>query len=377
MILRDALRAIPRRIQHPLVIGLVVGYSSLSVCSLLLGNGVSTLVPSPLPQKAMFDTLQMAGLITNAFMGSLTWFTLSPLPWQWTGDQRPMASGYRGILQSIPFSLCISSFFLCTAVFLTRPQLNEAANLMPGVGKGLILVASALFNCLFQCALGFAFALWEKRRSEKAEAQQQAEEARWTLLKAQMSPHVLLNSLNGLAELVRDDVDAAIKGMRDLAEIYNQLLTLGEAPMVKLVQERLLLERYLAVEKLRLGERLNVEWNWDTTLDEQMTMPLMLQPLVENAIKHGVAADPRGGLIRISAQRIGSNLNLIVANTGASPMPSPRANPHANTGTSTGVGLRNLKSRLAMAYKGQARFDLVKESPWTKAELNLPMEVQP
>jgi LytS/YehU family sensor histidine kinase len=305
-------------------------------------------------------------MISNAFLGAVAWFSLSPLPWQWTGDHRPMAPGKRGLLQSLGFSLMLNSIFMTVGLLLVRSQLGELRRQLPGIHEGWLLAAGALLNIPIQSAVGFAFALWEKRKAEKAEALKQAEEARWTLLKAQMSPHVLLNSLNGLAELVRDDTEAAIKGMRDLAEIYNQLLGLGEAPLVPLSQERALLERYLAVEKLRLGERLEVTWDWDSALDSLEAMPLLLQPLVENAIKHGVAADPRGGTIHISGKYERSKLLLVVANTGSAPMPSAR--------TGTGVGIRNLKSRLEMAYKGKATFALVKESPWMKAELSLPME---
>jgi len=104
--------------------------------------------------------------------------------------------------------------------------------------------------------------------------------------------------LNGLAELVRQDPAAAEQGLLDLAELYRMVLDNGRLPWVPLKEEARLVERYLAVEKLRLGDRLHVIWEWDDELNGLMVPPLVLQPLVENAIKHGLSQ--RVGLENLS-----------------------------------------------------------------------------
>ena len=100
-------------------------------------------------------------------------------------------------------------------------------------------------------------------------------------------------------------------------------------------------------------------------LEETEVPTLLLQPLVENAIKHGIAADPKGGILRIRGRIEGKVLLLDVANTGQSASPGRRG---------TGVGLANLKSRLELAYGGKARFQLFRESPCTRAAPPLPWE---
>jgi len=362
MIFREALRAIPRRARHPLVLGLMAAQIALQVGGALFAAWAQKRAPGSQIPVLPFTAQLVLGVVT----GSLYQFLVAPLPWQWTGDGRLMSTSLRSILKALGFAAGFHAVYILCNWNLVEQQKALLSATLPG-GRYLLLMAwSYLISIAFQTLIGFALALWETRRTEKAQAERQAEEARWTLLKAQMSPHVLLNSLNGLAELVRDDTAAAVKGMRDLAEIYRQLLSLGEAPQVPLERERQLLERYLAVEQLRLGEGLKVEWAWDPALDVIEAMPLLLQPLVENAIKHGVAADPNGGVIRITGELSRREIRLEVANTGEAPVPTARRG--------TGVGLRNLKSRLEMAYRGRASFDLVKESPWMRAELILPRE---
>ena len=359
MIMKDALRAIPRRLRQPLILGLTVGLFILQTALLLGSQGAQMQSQgAPVPPLSLFSLLHYA-------VGTLFLFGLTPLPWQWTRDGRAMASVPLGVLQAAVLSLGYSAVSMTFNWGQIRRSTEPLAAMFPGFKFFLFLAATVLWGVIFQTVIGYALALWETRRREKAEAQHQMEEARWNLLKAQMSPHVLLNSLNGLAELVREDTEAAVKGMRDLAEIYRQLLSFGDAPKVPLEKERRLLESYLAVEQLRLAEQLRVEWEWDPRLDSIEALPLLLQPLVENAIKHGIAADPKGGILRIRGRIEGKALLLDVANTGQAASPRKRG---------TGVGLANLKSRLELAYGGRARFQLFRESPWTRAELRIPWE---
>jgi two-component sensor histidine kinase len=366
--LPEALGAIARRSRRPAILGLAGGMCLVNLGMVALGLLVQRLGPQPTVIPPAL--LNLRTLLTTV-LGCLFLFMVSPMAWQWTGDERPMARPLRGILQALGLHLLYSVVNLAIGWPNMRRALDYSAdaahlripNLSYMVGLGLVLGFG------FTVVMSFALAFWEDKTRAKQEALRQAEEARWNLLKAQMSPHVLLNSLNGLAELVREDPAAASKGMRDLADIYRQLMRLGETPTLPLGEERRLLVSYLEVESLRLGEALRVEWDWEPELDAIPAMPLLLQPLVENAIKHGVAADPAGGLIRVSGRREGKQLALTVSNTGQA------SGPSASRGT--GVGLRNLKSRLELAYGARATFDLVREWPWTRATLRLPLEEQP
>lgn len=368
MILSDALRAVTLRARRPVILGLVGGMCLFNIGMAALSMFIQRHTPSSgtLPPSMLNTRMVLA-----TGLGCLFMFMISPISWQWTGDAKRMARPLRGVLQA----LSLHATFLVLSLFINWPNIrgylvmagkapfSKAQNLYALIGLGFLMGFG------FNVVLSFALAFWEAKTAEKKEALRQAEEARWNLLRAQMSPHVLLNSLNGLAELVRDDTAAAVKGMRDLAEIYRQLLSMGETPTIPLGAERRFLERYLDVEKLRLGDSLTIEWDWQPELDDLQAMPLLIQPLVENAIKHGVAADPHGGIIRVSGSRDGSNLVLTVSNTGQSSKASPPK--------STGVGLRNLKSRLDLAYGNRASFALVREWPWTRATLTLPLEEKP
>jgi hypothetical protein len=362
MILKDALAAIPKRLKRPLVYTLIVVFSAFYIAFSAVMPMIMRHLPPPTPWIQPLTFWYASFLV----LGVVHMFALTALPWQWTGDSRLMAPPLRGALQS--FIICLAMSLLNMAVHY--PQIrNTFASLPAELPRAFVItmaIMGTFMGVAFNALVGFATAYWETRKAEKEQAQRQVEEARWNLLKAQMSPHVLLNSLNGLAELVREDSAAAVKGMRDLADIYHQLLILGDAPKAPLSQERRLLERYLSVEQLRLGDQLQVTWDWADGLDDIPVLPLLLQPLVENALKHGVAACPEGGLLRIEAHQANGWLNLAVANTGhAHPKPKPGG----------GLGLRNLKSRLELAYEGRATFQLVKEQEWTRAEISLPLEL--
>ncbi len=368
MILSAALRAIPLRARRPAILGLVVGMCLFNIGMIALSIFIQRHVP---PSPTMPPAMMNPRMILATVLGCVFMFMISPISWQWTGDAKRMARPLRGVLQA----LSLHTVFLMLSLLVNWPNIKiylaiagkvpaaKTQNLYALIGLGFLM------GFAFNVMMSFALAFWEAKTAEKKEALRQAEEARWNLLRAQMSPHVLLNSLNGLAELVREDTTAAVKGMRDLAEIYRQLLTMGETPTIPLGEERRLLARYLDVEKLRLGDSLTIEWDWNPELDDLQAMPLLIQPLVENAIKHGVAADPNGGIIRVSGHQDGSNLVLTVSNTGQSPKSSPPKG--------TGVGLRNLKSRLELAYGAKASFALVREWPWTRATLTLPLEEKP
>jgi signal transduction histidine kinase len=367
MIIRDAFEAVARRARRPAILGLMAAFYALNLGGVFLAILVQRHMPTPVHAPAPF----MGRTALIELWATLFLFLLSPLAWQWTRDARLMARPLRGLLQSLALNAVNITLCALPQRMEIKRQFGSAAQQAPIGGRGLVAAIALGFamSLAFETLLAFALAFWETKRAEKALAQRQTEEARWALLKAQMSPHVLLNSLGGLAELVLDDPAAAAQGMRDLAEIYGQLLALGQAPLVPLGEERRLLTRYLGVEKLRLGQALDVAWEWDPALDTVLAMPLLLQPLVENAIKHGVAADPEGGRILITARRDPGSLFLAVANTGQAPQGRERKG--------TGVGLRNLKSRLDLAYGGRASFGLVRESSWMRAEMKLPLEETP
>jgi len=218
-----------------------------------------------------------------------------------------------------------------------------------------------MLNLPFALVVGWFLAGKERAEASEEELMEKEHKARTLALQAQLHPHALYNVLSGLAELVHEDADATENAIVGLVEMLRMLTHHGRATSLPLAQERALLKRYLAIESLRLGDRLKVQWDWPDWADPIVLPPLLLQPLVENAIKHGVAANPDGGEIRIGIRRQGPELILRVANTGA------RLDSKAPEGT----GLSNLRERLALLPQRRARLNIRLEGDWTTAEIHL------
>ncbi|MEI6473614.1 MAG: histidine kinase, partial [Holophagaceae bacterium] len=180
-------------------------------------------------------------------------------------------------------------------------------------------------------------------------------------LQSQMSPHVLFNAISGLTELVWKDQKATEAALVSLAQLLRGLLDSSTRPVDPLATERLLVEHYLAVEHIRLGTRLRVAWDWDQQLESHLVPPLLLQPLVENAIKHGIAPCREGGELRIFLRAEGSGFCLGVANTGL-----PLAEGHAE-----GIGLGNLRERLSLLGERPECLTVQGQDGWTVAALHL------
>jgi two-component system sensor histidine kinase AlgZ len=187
----------------------------------------------------------------------------------------------------------------------------------------------------------------ELRQSELARALQAAE---LRLLKSQLNPHFLFNSLNSVRALIADDPAGAQHAVTQLARTLRYTLgSSDQAELVTLEQELQMVDDYLGLEGLRLGERLRVERDIAPGATRARVPVMLVQSLVENAIKHGIAELPDGGTLRIAARVDGSTLHLQVDN------PRP-AKPPPSDGQ--GVGLRNGAERLRLLFGGAAKLDL-------------------
>ena len=187
------------------------------------------------------------------------------------------------------------------------------------------------------------------RELEAARVEARLQEARLQLLAAQLQPHFLFNALNAIAETVHDDPhrsDAMISALSDLLRATLD----GDGPTACLAEELTLAERYLVIQQVRFGDRLTVEWDIATGLESWPVPRLLLQPLLENAIRHGVSASTRGGRIRIAAHAIAEDLEVSVEDDG-------EGFEGGQTG-SEGVGLSNTRARLTAMYGNRAGVSL-------------------
>jgi two-component system sensor histidine kinase AlgZ len=184
------------------------------------------------------------------------------------------------------------------------------------------------------------------RQSELAHALKAAE---LRLLKSQLNPHFLFNSLNSVRALIADDPSGAQKAVTQLARTLRYTLTAGQEEVVSLERELEIVADYLELESLRLGERLHVERTIAGEARGAHIPVMMLQTVVENAIKHGIAELPQGGVLRISAEMRDRSLLIEVEN----PRPVTPWRPQ-----SEGIGLRNSIERLRLLFGADAALDL-------------------
>lgn len=169
--------------------------------------------------------------------------------------------------------------------------------------------------------------------------------ARLAELQSRIQPHFLFNTLNSAIALVRAEPAKAETLLEDLSDLFRHAL-MDRSESVTLAEEIALARRYLDIEQVRFGERLQLEWNLDPKADGARLPPLLLQPLVENAVRHGVEPSDSGALVRISTQRRGSVVVIKVSNTV----------PAGPGRAGAGVALRNVRERLALLHDVQSHF---------------------
>jgi two-component system, LytTR family, sensor histidine kinase AlgZ len=195
------------------------------------------------------------------------------------------------------------------------------------------------------------------------ESQMTAREAELRALRAQLNPHFLFNSLNSVNALIGSQPESARKMCENLGDFLRRTLALGARDSVSLDDELALVDRYLDIERVRFGERCRVTREIADDTRACRVPPLLLQPLVENAIKHGVAARLDGGEVRISARRDGGRLTLTVENDIDADAP---ARP------GEGVGLENVRRRLRALAGRDARLDAEQMPERFRVTLTLP-----
>ncbi|MBK9238884.1 MAG: histidine kinase [Acidobacteria bacterium] len=206
-------------------------------------------------------------------------------------------------------------------------------------------------------ALAYAMALQaEVRRRAVSEAQLETSlaQARLLALQRQLQPHFLFNTLHAVSSLLRRDPDAAESMIERLGRLLRTTLRDSAANEVTLAQDLAALEDYLAIESVQMRERLNVTFAIDAVALEASVPVLLLQPLVENSVRHGLQPRARGGSVHVSARRIGEDLCLQVRDDGIGLTPRE---PH-----SAGVGLANTRGRLEQLYGTRQSFEIAEPS---------------
>ena len=209
-----------------------------------------------------------------------------------------------------------------------------------------------------------------ERARREAQLVKQLVEAELRALRAQINPHFLFNSLNSVAALIVADPRAAEEMIIRLAKIFRHVLTYHDRPFSSVNEEISFLETYLEIEKVRFGERLQVHFDVQEAVAQLSVPTLILQPLVENSIKHGLGPKVGENQLTIRARKQTDYLELTVEDNGV----GASAPGKLSERKSTGLGLRNVEERLQTVYHGNARFFFEsKPRSGTRAQILIPI----
>jgi signal transduction histidine kinase len=211
----------------------------------------------------------------------------------------------------------------------------------------------------------------QQRRQEQEQVAQalrlQSSRSELKALRAQINPHFLFNALNAIASLIHTDPARADAAVEQLAEVFRYTLRRSEQEWAPLDQELAFARAYLDVEQARFGKRLSFEIHADETVGRAHVPSMLLQTLVENAVKHGISRLRRPGRIDVHASSSSTRVTLEVRDTGPGIGPSGGAEP-----TGEGFGLRSVRDRLRGHFGDDARLDLRRDGDVTVARLELP-----
>jgi hypothetical protein len=236
------------------------------------------------------------------------------------------------------------------------------------LGRPLVAMLCGLGVVLYGlCALGHYLVIeFDRTRSaerRELELQLAAQDAELRMLRTQVDPHFLFNSLNSISALTSADPARARTMTLQLSDFFRRTLGLHAGQHVTVADELRLLADFLAIEQVRFGARLGVRLEADDGARACLLPPMLLQPLVENAVKHGIGGLPEGGTISVQARRDGSLLRIQVENP---------VDADQGSGSGKGIGLANVRQRLAASYAHEANVRWTRATTTFRVELTLP-----
>ena len=270
----------------------------------------------------------------------------------------------------VEFPLILSVALL----FLLQPWLARLSVLAGGLAVAGVVAGGAVFSHgllapadgglarVVGWALAAALCVLVYFRRHVAAREPALAEARLLALTARIRPHFLFNSLNGVLGVLRANPRRAEEALEELADLFRALMQ-DNRELIPLADELTLCQRYLSLEGLRLGERLQVAWQRDATADAALVPPFLLQPLVENAVFHGIEPAVGPGTVSIIIARRGPVVHIEIAN----PLPDPSSQQPGNR-----MALDNIRERLMLFYDLEATLDTEQGADTYRVRIVLP-----
>lgn len=245
------------------------------------------------------------------------------------------------------------------AIFNTTDSIIWQQILM---GSPAVMLLAFVWSC--------CYGIIKKQRLLKASKKQQSKlnlslkEARLDVLLSQINPHFIFNAINNIRALILEDSDKARDMLADLSEVMRYTMQIDKEVLITLQDELSVVHQYVALNKLQFEDKLKVEYKIADESLTHMLPPMLLQLLVENAIKHGIGKLKYGGVIKISSQIYGSFWQLRVENSG-------KLLPQSED--SSGIGITNIKQRLQLMYRDKSKFEISESELGVLAKITIPL----
>ncbi len=308
--------------------------------------------------------LPMAVLFAAACLSA--WYTCRATPLRSSGIARLFVTH---LVAALLLSFVWAQIGRLYARALSTSTLFQGLGVRYDAHEAILVVSGVL---LYLVNVGFFYVLIAVEASRAAEGRLLetsvlARDAELKALKAQVNPHFLFNSLNSISALTTSDPTRAREMCILLAEFLRMTLGLGEKSSIPLSEELSLLHRFLAIEKVRFGSRLQMTEEIQEDCKAVLIPPLLLQPLVENAVVHGIANLPEGGFVRLVARSAEGRLFVIVENS---------FDPESTPTRRNGLGLENVRRRIESRYASEGSMRVTAAEGQFQVSLSLPMGMQ-
>ncbi len=312
---------------------------------LLIGSGLA-LLQALLQADGWADmplrVMQMATLLTPILLASLLLLWVMQ-PWL------HRLAYMRGVLavNALVIMLTLSTYYFGGELYYP-----------PGREGSYFDVLRYMLLSVLVCSVLLTYFRWRSRVLSRA-----LHEARLQVLRARIRPHFLFNTINAVLSIVRARPGQAEVALEDMSDLFRMAMA-DTQDLVPLRQEIELSRQYIALEQLRMGERLQVEWQVQEAPEDALIPPLLLQPLLENAVYHGIEPLPQGGSILIELRRSGDELRIRVEN----PCPARDIAPHSGNR----MALQNIRERLELLFDLEARYQVESGKGFYRVEITLP-----
>lgn len=310
-------------------------------------------------------------LLLQQVARAMYWAALTPLVLRW-GARWPFAgsSRYGNLARHLGLALLLSLVFYLLRVpmffwFMEVPEHQRNLDrLLAGVSLRNLIDPVLYFGIIMA---GKALVAAQERQAQELREerlQRRLAEAELAALRQQVQPHFLFNAMNTAASLVRSERPAdAVRVLSLIGALHRRLVECGGQTECALEEEFKFARDYLEVERVRFGDRLQTRTELPEDCAGLIVPTLLLQPLVENAIKHGISSRRAGGEVELRAWREGGDLHVLVAND---------FNPSAPPAEGTGFGLRHTHERLARLHTGEGKLEVAREHGRHVVRLRLP-----